>query len=237
MSFGLSIEGANQRILLNESNPGIYFKGKYTASYSSSGWIKTITGCNTMPLVFIKNLGDGYKTCIQAQDNLGNGSWTIYATAARDSSSGTTYTGDLDLYVFDILGSADAVTSGYGMLVYDNNSTPVFTTNKKLLKITGYHNTSYVESSGSEYNISIQTLTNGTIPTDYAMHCASVGTVWYAAGASTSLLLSVGARRYSSTSLKFGATGLLRPFNPAPYTQSFMQANHHLLFINHTDYD
>lgn len=245
MSFGLSIEGANQRILLNESKPGIFFKGKYTATYSS-GWTTTVTGCNSMPLVFIKTLGTDYKTSIYSMVDNGSGSWTISLAARTDTGTNTNsssqeigdpYPGDLTFYVFDILGSADAVTSGYGMLVYDDNSNPVFTTNKKLLKITGYHVTSSVYIANEQFNVSTQTITSGTIPTDYAVLCGAVGDSWINVDIQLSLICPIGVRRLTSTTMKFGITGVFHRFNPAPYVQSNIFANHQLLFINHTDYD
>ena len=234
MSFGLSIDGANQRILIDESHPGIFFKGKYTQAYGASG--VTITGCSTMPLVFVKTLGTGYKTNIPQMVNNGNNSWTVTAKAFSDSSL-LVYTGDIELYVFDILGASDNVTSGYGMNVYDENSQAIFTTNKKLLKISGYHVTSAVQNTGSEFDIATQTLTSGTIPTTYAVACGAIGLSWVYVSQFTSLVCTVGVRRLTSTTMKFGIGGIAAQFRPAPYTQNEIRANHHLMFINHSDYD
>lgn len=239
MSFGLSIESLDQRILLDESHPGMFFKGKYTTNSTNGLKTVTITDCNTMPIVFAKNLGSGIKISTPQITYNGGTSWTIGAFAIIEGNEPQQpYAGSVELYVFDILGSSDTVNSGYGMNVYDGSGQAIFTTNKKLLKISGYHTTQQVFTSGGSSNqVAIQTITSGTIPITCAICCSAIGSS-LVPGPGSSFFFTHGVRRYDSSSIKIGTCGYLGSSGPnVAGVENRLSGNQHLMFIDHQLYD
>jgi hypothetical protein len=236
MSFGLSVESLDQRILIDESHPAVFFKGKYTTTNTYGLKTVTITDCNTMPIVFAKNLGSGYKISTPQITYNGGTSWTIGVFAGNDSSDGY-YSGAVDLYVFDILGQSDNVNYGYGMNVYNESGQAIFTTNKKPLKISGYHTTTQVFNSAvNEFNFSIQTVTNGAIPETCAISCSAIGTSLVSRGG-IGRFFTHGVRRYSSSSLKFGIVGFLGQGPNPSGAENRLSGNQHIMFVDYTLYD
>lgn len=237
MSFGLSIESLDQRLLIDESHAGIFFKGKYTTDNNYGLKTVTITNCNTMPIVFAKTLGASYKISTPQITYNGSNSWTVGVFAANDSSAGY-YSGTVDLYVFDILGASDNVSSGYGMNVYNGSGQPIFTTNRKSLKISGYHTTTQVFNEAvDQYNFSTQTITNGTIPETCAICCTAIGTSLVSVGGGSGAFFTHGVRRYSSSSLKFGIVGFLGSGPSTDGAVNRLSGNQHIMIVDHTLYD
>jgi hypothetical protein len=87
-------------------------------------------------------------------------------------NGGSTTTTQWEVYVFEEI--AGAVGSGYGMRAYDASGNVTFDSNQQILKLAGVARTPTM-ASGALNPLPTITLEAGTVPTNHAIYCPSMG--------------------------------------------------------------
>lgn len=225
MSYGINIANDSGEIFFSTDWTAFHFVGKYTASTAVSGTSGLLTfnvTCPTIPLVFIENTGN-YSCVVNITFN-GGTSWTIYVSSAPSTS--------LNCYVFSSPNSAP--TSGYGMAIFDASGNTTFNSTQRVLKINGGLVTSS-DVSNSTSTISNQSLSFGSIPTNYAVGSPILGEV-ILAGSPFSFGNAIGAKG-STTTVNFGPSYQINSFRlGAGVSGHNLVYGNYVLFIDTTIY-
>lgn len=242
MAYGISVEADDGRIVVDDNHPVFVFKQKLTLSGGGTTAVKsqTITGVVGTPLVFAAPPSGTKASLLSMVDN-GSGSFTFTWGVASDNGQ-SAYSGNVEFYVFETLDASSSVNTGYGMNVYDGSGTPIFTTNRRLLKLAGYHVTTAVAAvsgSGNLANLATQTITEGTVPASPAFANGYLATYLVGVGP-FGRFFGAGCGRASSSQIRVGLVAFLGQ-GPSPgagnVNTSGMVANHNIMIIDKTLYD
>jgi len=219
------------------------------------------------PLIFVKPYNNASTTeVVVCAINYTFGIWSIRANTSAQytlllannstgyypgQSAGSTGVSTIEALVFIRPRNQDAET-GYGMNVYDSSGNLTFTSKMKPLKVSAWHDTT-AQSIGTYQNAepvySSETLTGGTIPTNWAAYVPSLGTTRRSTvapayynfnGNQGSSWESIGAGRGSnSTTVNFNEAkynGGVPPGVGGQYPSAVKYGGRRLLFIDHSSY-
>lgn len=266
MAHGANLYNEAGELVFSTDYPVYQFYGKVELVNTSSFSI-SIQSTYT-PLVFVapQTAGSTSETVTCRSYEETSGVWTIVAstsaqqTYTKANNSTGHYPGQgisandlpVNVYIFVRPRSQDADT-GYGMNVYDSSGNLNFTTKLKVLKISGYHDTTNTASSpfpsGSDYTFGNQTLTSGTIPTNWAALSPDVGysnqttvstAYWNTNGNQGLWYRALGSGRGSSnTTVRFSACSYISITPPGvsgQYPGGAIFAGRRILFLNTDNY-
>lgn len=164
---------------------------------------------------------------------------------------GSTSTTDWEVYVFEEINGA--VGNGYGMRAYDSSGSVVtFDSNQKILKLAGVARTPYI-SSGPHSTLPTIDLESGSIPTNHAIFCVSMGqygrsadnpSVYYKK--KSWIKQAIHVKKNTSTQLICDGTGVYDAYyttptdvtfvEPASYLVGASPGNAEILIINTDNY-
>jgi hypothetical protein len=143
-------------------------------------------------------------------------------------NGGSTTTTQWEVYVFEEINGA--VGSGYGMRAYDSSGNVTFDSNQKILKLAGVARTPYI-AAGALNPLPTITLEAGTVPTNHAIFCVSMGkydrmgdnpSAFYKAKSVQRQAIHV--KRSSSTQLLCDGTGLYDSYYTSPSDPTFVES-------------
>lgn len=198
------------------------FGGRYTATFTSVG----------APLVFMEGLTPGQTTynhcCILSLTDNGSNSWTVVVGARR----GTTQIANPPIYVFS---AAPSTASGYGIVAFNSSGVATLNSNQKLLKVAALYTTVGASSNASSTPPN-ETVSVGSIPTDYLVCSPVLGEIIFTAGPQ-SIFGSMGIRRSSTsdTTMEFLITNQIGVLG-AGLNAYIRYAGQSVIFIDRTLY-
>lgn len=199
MSFGLALQNKNGQLMFSTDYTAFHFIGKFTATDTGSFRCAATFTCLGTPLVFMDGGSGNNSVAILEITNNGGNSWTAYVGGRTLSNVGLT---SIDIYVFGFPSAPS--TSGYGGFAKNSFGETTLNLEQRVLKITGGHQTVLTTSSITSLPPN-ETLTFGSIPSDYIVCSTEVGQIISPAGPN-SLLLGMAAYRFASTTVGFFAT-------------------------------
>ena len=261
MTYGATLYNETGELVFSTDYAVYQFYGK--VALSSTNWFTINIESTYTPLIFVapQTAGSTSETVTCRAYEETTGVWTIQASTSGQQtftkSLNTTgqYPGQgistnsspVYVYIFVRPRAQDADT-GYGMNIYDSAGNLTFTTALRVLKITGYHvttNTASSGGSGGDYTFGDQTLTSGTIPTNWAALSPDVGfsnetTVtqanWNSNGNQGMWYRPVGSGLGSSnTTVRFSACSYISITPPGvsgQYPQGQVFTTRRILFLN-----
>lgn len=262
MAYGANIFNDSGEIVYSTDYPVYQFRGRYELNSSNNYEVNIYS--ESFPIVFVAPIVPGSTTegvssyVIEYTTNM----WSIRAATSAQTTvtqvanstgyyGSPTYTGTVYAYVFKRPDISDKDT-GYGMNVFDSSGKLNFTTSMKILKITGYHDTTGAfgsTSNGSAYPPLPQVLTSGTIATNWAASCGSVGYLrtstvqeayWNTNGNQGLWGRAMGVGRGSTnTEVKFNPTALelyVPPTISGQYPSAEVRGDRRTLFIDTDQY-
>lgn len=207
MSNGITLSNNQGQIMFSTEYMAFHFVGKFTAVAPSGFVCQATFSCNGTPIVFLNgSSGSNVVGILELKDN-GSGSWTAFVAGRTLANVGLT---SIEIYVFAF--PTAAATDGYGMWAKNSSGTTTFNFSQRVLKISGALQTIAQSSSVSDTPPN-QSITFGSIPTDYIVCAPMLGEIISPAGAN-SLLLGVGPYRVNSSTVGLFATNLYTPFGP-----------------------
>lgn len=266
MSYGAKLFTETGQLAYSTDYPVYQFIGKFTfGTYMTE--VNVIS--SHTPIVFVKPYNNGSSTETVSHsiglNSIGPNIWTIKADTSANytinrinSSSGYgTFLQNnnlpIEVLVFVRPTNQDAGT-GYGMNVYDADGNISFTSTLKPLKISAYHDTNAESASYSggqnQPTYLVETLTYGTIPTNWAASVADLGynrsaivssSYWTGSGNQGQIWERIGAGKGSnSTTVNFdeaGYYGYVPPGVPGQYPSYAKIGGRRLLFLDHSSYN
>jgi len=148
-------------------------------------------------------------------------------------NGGSTTTTQWEVYVFEEINGA--VGSGYGMRAYDGSGVVTFDSNQKILKLAGVARTPFIAAGGYSTlpNINLEA---GTIPTNHAIFCTSLGkydrmgdnpSAFYKAKSVQRQAIHV--KRNTSTQLSCDGTGVYDAYYTTPTDPTFVESTSFLI--------
>lgn len=208
MANGITLLNSQSQIMFSTEYMAFHFVGKFTAVAPSGFVCESTFSCSGTPLVFLNGAsGANVVGILELRDN-GSGSWTAFVAGRTLANVGLT---SIDIYVF-AFPSAPA-TSGYGIWAKDALGATTFNFSQRVLKIAGALQTA-AQSSTTSSSPPNQTITFGSIPSDYIVCAPMIGEIIAPSGPN-GLLLGVGPYRVDASTVGFFATNLYTPFGPA----------------------
>lgn len=228
MAHGITLSNSQGQIMFSTEYMAFHFLGKFTAVASTGFACEATFSCSGTPLVFINGASGAHVVGILELRENGGGSWTAFVSGRTLSNVGLT---SIDIYVFAF--PTAAATSGYGMWAKDSSGATTFNFSQRVLKIAGALQTTAQSSSVTDLPPN-QSITFGSIPTDYIVCAPMVGEIITPAGPN-SLLLGVGPYRVNSSTVGLFATNLYTPFGP-PRRAYTIYEQEYVMFADKTLY-
>jgi hypothetical protein len=228
MSFGLALQNKDGQLMFSTDYTAFHFIGKFTATDTGSFRCAATFTCLGTPLVFIDGNNGNNSVAILEITNNGGNSWTAYVGGRTLANAGLT---SIDIYVFGFPSTPSS--SGYGGFTKNASGDTTLNLQQRVLKITGGHQTVLRTSSSTSLPPN-ESLTFGSIPSDYIVCSTGIGEIISPAGPN-GLLLGMAAYRSASTTVGFFAT-LIYAVTPPGISSYRIFESQYILFADKTLY-
>jgi hypothetical protein len=228
MSYGVALRNSKGELMFSTDFTAFHFIGKFTATDTGSFRCAATFTCLGTPLVFVDGGNGNNSVSILEVTNNGGNSWTAYVGGRTLANAGLT---SVDIFVFGFPSTPSA--SGYGGFAKNSSGQTTLNLGQRVLKISGAHQTALRTSSSADIPPS-ESLTLGSIPTNYIVCSTAIGEILSPAGP-VSLLLGMAPYRSASTTVGFFGT-LIYTTAPAGLIGYRMFESQYVLFADKTLY-